>query len=240
VSTELAEHESAWRTKGLLRRVYGDWYRLIASRLSSVPGETVELGSGIGRIKEAIPSAVTTDVEPTPWADRVVDAEQLPFEAGSVANLVLLDVFHHLARPAAFLAEATRVLPRGGRIVLLEPYCSPLSTIAYRHVHHEDIDLEAAPLAEDDSLADSPWTANLGRSTLAFFRNPTELAARFPQLELVERRRLSLFVYVLSGGYSRRPLAPGALYRPLAAAERLLAPLLPLAAFRCLVVLERT
>jgi SAM-dependent methyltransferase len=205
-----------------------------------VPGETVELGSGIGRIKETIPSAVTTDVEPTAWADRVVDAEQLPFEEGSVANLVLLDVFHHLARPAAFLAEAARVLPRGGRIVLLEPYCSPLSTIAYRHVHHEDVDLEAAPFDDDDSLADSPWTANLARPTLAFFRNPRELAGRFPQLEVVERRRLSLFVYVLSGGYSRRPLAPGALYRPLAAVERLLAPLLPLAAFRCLVVLERT
>ncbi len=236
---ELRQHEAAWAAKGLLRRVYRDWYDEIAARLSPEPGSTVELGSGIGRFREACPSAVLTDVVPTPYADLVVDAEALPFEDGSVANLVLLDVFHHLARPARLLDEAARVLVSGGRVVMLEPYCSPFSTIAYRHVHHEDVDIEADPFTDAPQLAASPWTANLAGPTLAFFRREEELRARWPELALAERRRLTLFVYVLSGGYSRRPLAPGFLYRPLSALERLLSPLLPLAAFRCLVVLER-
>lgn len=239
MSDELAQHEAAWASKSLLRRVYRGWYQQIARELSRVPGPTVDIGSGIGRIKEVIPASVTTDVEPTAWADLVVDAAQLPFGEGAVANLVLLDVFHHLARPAAFLDEAVRVLAVGGRLVLLEPYCSPLSTIAYRRVHHEGIDLEADPFADAPERAASPWTANLAVPTLAFFRRTAELQRRWPELAMVERRRLTLFVYVLSGGYSRRPVAPGALYRPLSVAEWLLSPLLPAAAFRCLVVLER-
>lgn len=239
MSNELAQHEAAWASKPLLRRVYCGWYEQIGRRLSSVPGPTVDIGSGIGRIKEVIPSAVTTDVEPTQRVDLVVDAEQMPFEDGAVANLVLLDVFHHLARPVRFLDEAVRVLAPGGRVVMIEPYCSPLSTVAYRRFHQEDLDLETAGLAEDETLAGSPWSANIAGPTVVFFRRPDELARRWPQLAVVERRLLTLFVYALSGGYSRRPLAPGLLYRPLGALEWALSPLLRLAAFRCLVVLER-
>jgi SAM-dependent methyltransferase len=223
----------------LLRRVYRGWYGEIACRLSPVQGETVELGSGIGRFREVVPSAVLTDVEPTPYADLVADAESLPFDDASVANLVLLDVFHHLAHPRRFLEEASRVLVPHGRVVMIEPYCSPLSTIAYRRLHHEPVDLTARPFEGDETLAGSPWSANEALPTLAFFRDDGALRRHAPALRVVEKRLLTLFAYALSGGYCRRPLAPSFLYRPLMALERLLSPLLPLAAFRCLVVLER-
>jgi SAM-dependent methyltransferase len=239
VSKELARREEEWARKGLLQRLYRDWYRQIAQRLSPVPGPTVELGSGTGRFSDVVPSAVLTDIEPTAYARRVVDAVELPFEIASVANLVLVDVFHHLAWPASFLDEATRVLVPGGRVVLLEPYCSPLSTLAYRYAHHEDVDLGADPFVDAPALAGSPWSANEALPTLAFFRRADELARRWPQLALVERRRLALFLWILSGGFSRPALAPAFLYRPLAALERALGPLAPLAGFRCLVVLER-
>jgi hypothetical protein len=55
----------------------------------------------------------------------------------------------------------------------------------------------------------------------------------------VERQRLALLVYPLSGGFTGRQLLPRAM-EPLAnACERLLTPLAPLLAYRCLVVLER-
>ena len=54
------------------------------------------------------------------------------------------------------------------------------------------------------------------------------------------RRRFAFVLYPLSGGYSRRPLVPPALYRPLQVLESMLSPLAPLLAFRCFVVLERT
>ena len=67
-----------------------------------------------------------------------------------------------------------------------------------------------------------------------------ELESRWPELAIVERRLLALFLYPLSGGFGQRALLPAALYRPLAALERALSPVLGRAlAFRCLVVLER-
>src|SRR4051794_23711364 len=109
--------EAAWNARPLLRRLYTDWYRLIASRLAAVEGPTVELGSGIGRFAEVVPDVVLTDIEPTRWTSTVVNGESLPYEDGSVANLVLFDVFHHLSSPRAFFDEARRVLVAGGRMI---------------------------------------------------------------------------------------------------------------------------
>jgi SAM-dependent methyltransferase len=236
----LAAQEEAWETRPLLRRLYGEWYEEVGAQLSHVPGDTIELGSGIGRFKARFPLAVATDIEPTPWAEEVVDAETLPYENASVANLVLIDVFHHLARPARFLDEASRVLAPGGRCLILDPYCSPISSLAYRFLHHERADLGADGLEDDASVATSPLASNQARATLIFFRQLESFRRRWPELALVERRRFALVLYPLSGGFSRARLVPAASYRPLAVLDRLLAPLAPLAAFRCLVALERS
>jgi SAM-dependent methyltransferase len=237
---ELRAQEAAWHRRPLVRRLYHSWYRLVVARLSSVPGPTIELGSGISRFKEHYPSAITSDVEPTPWADRVVDAEQLPFDEGSVANLVLIDVFHHLASPARFLDAASRVLAPGGRLIVLDPYCSPLSYVAYRRFHHERTDLEVDAFADDAHAAAAPMQSNQARATLVFFRHLAELERRWPELVVVERRLLALLLYPLSGGFTKRPLLPSRLYRPLDVLERALLPVVGrLGAFRCLVVLQR-
>jgi SAM-dependent methyltransferase len=238
LANTLREHERAWAARPLLRTIYRDWFALIASRLADVPGATIELGSGIGRLREHVPGLVTTDVEPTPWADRVVDAADLPYRDGELANIVMLDVYHHLPRPSAFLDEARRTLAHGGRVVMLEPHVSPLSGLAYR-LHHERLELEADGFAESPSA--DPLDANLAQTTLAFFRQRDEYERRWPELPVVERRRLSLLVYPLSGGFTRRQLLPERLHRPLTAVERAATPVLArLAAFRSLVVLERT
>ena len=72
---DLRKHEVAWRSEPLLSRIYREWHELIAARRARIPGPTVELGAGISRFKEVVSSAVATDVEPTPWADHVMDAE---------------------------------------------------------------------------------------------------------------------------------------------------------------------
>jgi SAM-dependent methyltransferase len=235
----LEAQEAAWESRPLLRSLYLEWYGLIRDRLAGVSGPTIELGAGIGRFREVVPDARLTDVEPTRWADETVDAESLPWEARSVANLVLVDVFHHLARPAAFLDEALRVLEPRGRVLILDPFCSPVSTLAYRRLHHERTDLDADPFADDAAVAAAPLESNQARATLVFFRLLPEYERRWPELPVVERRRLAVLAYPLSGGFSRRPLVPAGASRPVRALERALAPAARLAAFRCLVVLER-
>ena len=232
----LREHERAWNERPLLRRIYAEWFDLMASRLARVPGASIELGSGIGRLHEAVPEVIPTDVEQTPWAEFVVDGEAMPYGDGAVANIVMLDVFHHLPRPAAFLDEARRVLAAGGRIVMLEPYISPLSSLAYR-LHHERLELDADGFAETDST--DPLDANIAQTTLAFFRQREEYERRWPELPVVEQKLLSFLVYPLSGGFSKRAVLPRALFRPATAVERALSVLLPLVALRCLLVVER-
>jgi SAM-dependent methyltransferase len=235
----LAAQEAAWHERPSVRRLYEDWYRQVVQRLSRADGPTVELGSGIGRFKEFCPEAILTDVEPTAWADVVVDAAAMPFEDRSVANLVLFDVFHHLADPARFFDEATRTLMPGGRVVIVDPYCSPVSYVAYRLLHDERTDLEAPALIIDEMIASNPRESNQARATLVFFRQQDEYGARWPHLPIVERMRFSFVAYPLSGGFTGRRFAPHFLSGPLEVLERVLAPLAPLLAFRCLVVLER-
>jgi glycosyltransferase involved in cell wall biosynthesis/SAM-dependent methyltransferase len=235
----LDEHERAWNERPLLRELYLDWFRALRARMARVPGASVELGSGIGRFREVCPDVVTTDVEPTRWADAVVRAEELPYADGELANLVLVDVFHHIASPSRFLDEAVRVLRPGGRVVILDPYCSRVSTPLYRAFHPERTDLGASPFEDDPRVDEAPFDSNQARATLVFFRAADELAARWPELRVVEKRRLALLAYPLSGGFMRRPLVPDGLGRVLMRAERGLSWAAPALAFRCLVVLER-
>jgi SAM-dependent methyltransferase len=235
----LQEHERAWTTRPVVRDLYHRWFQLIRDRLANVPGPTVELGGGLGHLRELIPDVVVTDIEPTPWADTVVDAENIPYEDGSIANLVLFDVFHHLPVPARFLDEAARTLAVGGRVVAVEPYCSPVSAFAYRRFHHEPVDFATDPFSDSPQSTAAAMDSNSALPTLAFFRQRDRLTERWPELALVETQRFSFLAYPLSGGFSRPQLVPRRVVSLLDTFERSLAPLGPLAAFRCLVVLER-
>jgi SAM-dependent methyltransferase len=144
----------------------------------------------------------------------------------TIPDVVLTDVFFD---------EAARVLTPGGRIVILDPYCSPVSTVAYRLFHLERTDLSAPALEDDVSVGASPLASNQARATLVFFRYLGQFERAWPELTVIERGRLALVAYPLSGGFGGRRLAPGFVHGPLAAAERLLEPLAPLLAFRCLI-----
>jgi SAM-dependent methyltransferase len=235
----LRVQRAAWEARPAVRALYRDWHAMIVERLADVPGETIELGSGFGAFGEHHPAAVATDVVATPWAARTVDAEALPFEDGSVANLVMTDVIHHLPHPARLFAEAERVLRPGGRLIAVEPYCSPISGFAYRRFHREGADTDVDPFADQPLSSTDPLDANNALATLIFWRGLERFRALWPGLLVAERRRFSVLAYPLSGGLEGRRLAPDLVVHGLARIEPLLAPLAPLAAFRCLIVLER-
>jgi ubiquinone/menaquinone biosynthesis C-methylase UbiE len=106
--------------------------------LASAEGRTLELGAGTGLNLEHYPSAVTDLVltEPDPHmtsrlrrrrdaggrsAEVVqVAAERLPFDDASFDTAVLTLVLCTVPNPAAALAEVSRVLRPGGRLLFLE------------------------------------------------------------------------------------------------------------------------
>src|SRR5580693_6737792 len=140
---EIQGNRQAWERKPQLRAVYRGFHERIAARLDrSVPGLVVELGSGMGSIKEVIPDCVTTDLFPNPWLDRQENAYRLGFADGSVSNLILFDVWHHLRYPGTALHEFHRVLTPGGRLILFEPAASWTGQLAYGLFHHEPVGLK--------------------------------------------------------------------------------------------------
>lgn len=237
---ELRVQRAAWEERPLVRNLYNGWFDQISHRLASVEGPTVELGCGIGTFKERHPDVIATDVMETPWAERIVSAEELPFPDASVANLVLIDVLHHIPQPMRFFEEARRTLRPDGRLICLEPYCSPVSTVIFKLLHHEETELGVDPFSPGARSSNDPFESNQALPTLMFWRHAERFAQLYPELSVIERRRLATLVYPLSGGFTKRALVPHGLVDRLLRLETRLQALTSLMAFRCLVVVERT
>src|SRR5260370_22622367 len=140
-----SEHRRVWEQKRVLRRIYNEEFfaRLLSFRKKD--GTSVEVGCGPGFFKQAMPGVLSSDLVWCPWIDVVADAQNLPFQTSSVANIFGVDMLHHLAAPMTFLREAQRVLVCGGRLILIEPWVTPFSYLIYTYFHQEDCDLSARP-----------------------------------------------------------------------------------------------
>lgn len=235
------EHRRAWDRNPALRALYADWYGRVASALPlPALGPRVELGSGPGFARLFIPDLELTDVVRAPWHDREIDGTQLPYADAGLGALVLFDVLHHVAAPPALFREASRVLRPGGRVVLCEPYVSPVSLVVYKLAHEEPVDLAVDPFAPVADPDKDPFAANQAIPTVMFARRREEFERRFPALAVRRVERLAGLSYPASGGFSRGLLLPLALWRLLHGLEaRLPETAYRLLAFRMLVVLER-
>ncbi|UCF34464.1 MAG: class I SAM-dependent methyltransferase [Phycisphaerales bacterium] len=239
----LEHHAAIWHERPLTRDIYRRYHLAIDSARSDVEGADVEVGAGHGSFAEFRPGTLSCDIVPCPWLHCAADAAYLPFADGSLANIIMIDVLHHVADPLRFFEEACRTLAPGGRAILLEPYVSPVSYIAWRYFHDEAINTRVNPFSPSpghvSDRGKDPWQANIAVPTLIFWRHWATFARRFPQFHLSRRERFDLLVMPLSGGFERRRLIP--LWSvPLArAVESCLRPLAPLMAFRCLIVLEK-
>jgi len=212
-------HRRIIQEKPWLRRVYIDFYRQFVQAVPNPEGKVlVELGSGGGFLKEIIPNVITSDVLELPNVDRVFAAEHMPFDEASVDAIFMLDVLHHMADPSAFLAEASRCLRVGGRVVCIEPANTAWARFVYTHFHHEEFD------------PSGPWSTGTGPLSQAngalpwiiFVRDRQVFERRFPLLKVVRLRNHTPFRYLLSGGLSFRALAPAFAYPLVRGAEALL------------------
>lgn len=207
-SEALKGYREAWERKPALRAVYGDMFDRIAAACG--PGPTLEVGGGIGNLKGRLKDVISSDIQQGAYQDLVSDAQSLPFASASLGNIVMLDVVHHLEFPALFLTEATRVLRPGGRVVLIEPAITPGSTLFYRFLHQEPVDMSADPLIEGAPRPDrDPYESNQAIPTLLVTRYREQLRARFPDLNLREVRWFAFFAYPLTGGFKPWTLLSG-------------------------------
>jgi SAM-dependent methyltransferase len=235
----LENYADVWDRKPVLRAVYEDFYDRLAPECR--PGTTIEIGGGIGNLKQRLQDVVTTDVQFAPWLDCVADAQRLPFAAGAAANIVMVDVLHHLEFPAVFLREAARVLRPGGRVLMVEPAITYGSTLFYRLFHHEPVRTSADALADGtpDPRRD-PYDSNQAIPTVLVSRDRDRFHARFPALRIARVDWFALAAYPLSGGFQRWSLLSAGAARRLLRIERAIEPLLGrLAGFRMMIIIEK-
>jgi len=239
---EIHQNRKAFEKKPILNLIYGNFYRDIKKRLiQRSKGVTVEMGSGIGIIKNHIPDCITSDLFENPWLDRVENAYGLQFENNTITNLILFDVWHHLQYPATALAEFNRVLLDGGRLIIFEPAMGCIGKIIYGFFHHEPIALHEpitwyAP--DDFNIEKQAYYAAQGNCWRMFRENTLP-----KQIELGWRlREVSFYpalAYVASGGFSKPQLFPSLFLPMIMALEHLLQRFPTIFATRMLVVLEK-
>jgi len=240
----LEQHRQLWERKTGLRAVYSDYHRRLVKAVGD-RGRVLDIGSGSGHLRDVAPSidSTTIDILPAPWVDVQADAHILPFADASFDGMVMLDVLHHLERPAVFFDEALRVLKPGGRIAMMEPGMSLLARQFYTYLHEEPVDMTADPLSMDTADPDrDPFDSNQAIPTLLFKRKAisARFAQRFPDFDIVENRWLSLFAYPMSGGFKSWSLVNGGMAQTLIGLEDLVLPVLgPLMGFRLFTVLEK-
>jgi SAM-dependent methyltransferase len=212
---EIQQNLDFWQMKPKLQEIYRGFYRLIAAQLNhNISGKIVELGSGIGNIKMMIPEALCSDLFPNPWIDQVENAYHLSFQNGTISNLILFDVFHHLEHPGTALAEFSRVLQPSGRVIIFDPYISLTGLVVYGMFHNEPVALNKKIqwFAQEDF---DPWKSNYyaaqGNATRVFFSG--KYASYLQDFNVIHRKRIPAISYIASGGYSKPQVLPEWLFR---------------------------
>jgi SAM-dependent methyltransferase len=238
-SDPLAGYREIWSRKPTLRTVYDDFYDRIAAACR--PGLTIEIGGGIGNLKDRLPDVFATDIQPAPWLDCAADAQRLPFASGRLANIVMVDVLHHLQSPLRFFREAARVLGEGGRVLMIEPAITWGSTLFYRFLHHEPVRTSIDPLADEMPLSGrDPYDANQAIPTLLATRERARFHLALPELRISRVEWFALAVYPLSGGFKPWSLIGPAAARRLLDIERAVEPVVGRwIAFRMMLTVEK-
>jgi SAM-dependent methyltransferase len=239
MSEALPAHGDIWNRKPILRTIYNDFYdRILAA---CVPGLIVEIGAGDGQLKRRRCDVIATDIQPGPRLDCLADAQRLPFAAEAAANIVMIDVLHHIQFPLLFFREAERVLVPGGRVIMIEPAITWGSTLFYRLLHHEPVSSSADPLLDGKpDPGRNPSRANQAIPTRLATRDRGRFQHLFPNLTISRVDWFSLAVYPLSGGGRSWSLISDRLARRVLALERAIEPVVGhWTAFRMMLVVEK-
>jgi SAM-dependent methyltransferase len=237
----IAEHRQAWAAKAGLR---GYYRQEIFARLRHAlrPGRTLEIGAGPGIFAAEEPrlsGLVASDIMAGPQTEVVCDAHGLPFADGSMANIVAVDTLHHLARPASIMAEASRVLRPGGRVVLVEPWTSPLGQLVYRYLHHENCEAVPDPWNWAAPAGKDPLEGNAVIPKAVLVDKVEAMAGFAPDLAVSTVEPFGGPSFILTGGFRPWGLPWPAVRLAVALESGLPRVLMRLLALRALLVIDK-
>jgi ubiquinone/menaquinone biosynthesis C-methylase UbiE len=150
-----------------------DVHQQVARRLlreGLVP--VLDVGCGDGELARHLPDGMWTGVDSSaemlaraPQPTVCADARALPFPDESFKSVALLYVLYHLPDPGAALSEASRVLRRGGLVVVAVPSSDDSPELAHALPQRAlKVDVELAPALLErqfDDVQVERWDAPL-------------------------------------------------------------------------------
>ena len=198
------------------------WYRRLYDQqfasLEAASLRVLEIGSGVSPLKRFYDNVLTSDVLDLDYLDYVFDCHEIdhfqPIPDQSLDIIALTNVLHHLKDPIGFLNKAAAKLKQGGCIIATEPYFSALSTLIFKHLHHEPVDfaVEKPVLSE---IRGPLASANIALPWLIFVRHKEwrrQLEANF-RFTPDSFRPFSAISYMATGGISHRIPMPLLIYQ---------------------------
>lgn len=237
----LEQSRAKWDRSPAVRSFYSDVFTAMMSW--RVPGPTLDLGSGIGVMKDFYPDVETSDIAMTPYVDRAVSCYEISSTGRNWSNLTAMDMLHHLRCPLDFFSSGSTALRPGGRIILAEPAATSWGRLFYKLFHHEPMapDVLQPPFRLVDDNQDGEF-ANMGMCTALFriHREATDGFLREAGLFLRSVIFRDVIAYPLTGGFSRPQLLPTFAVRCLLRLESTLPQLfLKRVGLRMIIVLEK-
>src|SRR5437660_8665483 len=201
------------------------WYReLYRDQFRDLPNASalsiLEVGSGTSPLKQFLPNIITSDVLDLDYLDLVFDCHEIDkldaVKDNSLDVITLTNVLHHLKNPIAFLNRAASKLKSGGKVIATEPFFSVLSTVIFKYLHHEAVDLRISE-PELGEVQGPLASANIALPWLIFFQNAEWLQRLNDNFDLTtfSARPFSALSYMVTGGISHRLPVPRFLYRVL-------------------------
>jgi len=203
-------HGEIIKQKYFLKRLYQEWYSIFSHEIQNIPdGLLIELGSGGGFLKEIEPTVICSDIIDLPSNDMTFSALEMPFKDHSVGGIFMIDTMHHIPDSEQFLHEASRVLMKGGKIIMIEPANSMWGRFIYKNFHHEPF----IPEGDWSIPSTGPLSgANGALPWIVFIRDNEIFRKKFPGLKIERLEYLNPFTYLFSGGVSRSQLLPDFTY----------------------------
>jgi len=213
--------------KPALKLLYEKFYRRYLQCIERCPssGGIVEIGSGIGFAREAVPGLIASDILPYSAVDLCADARQMPFKDKSLRAILMLNTLHHIPDAERFFREARRCLRPDGRMLIVDQYPGWLSYWVFKYLHHEPFDEKSAVWKFEST---GPLScANGALAWIIFYRDRQKFQRFFPELRIESIERHSPLCYWLAGGLKPWSLLPAICFQPASWLDDRLAAILP-------------
>ncbi|CAN5280480.1 hypothetical protein BH09BAC5_BH09BAC5_08810 [soil metagenome] len=239
----IAVHSRILSEKPQMRKVFSEFYDKCINYdkkyFGDAGGSRVEIGAGVSFFKKKYPEILSTDIKQAENLDMVVDAQEMPFQNGSIRAIYGINCFHHFPDPDKFFRELIRVLDKDGGCVLIDPYYGFTARRFYKKIFDsETFDMNQKEW-KNESLGYMNG-ANQALSYIVFKRDKILFEKKYPELEIVLQKPLNNYLrYLFSGGLNFRSVLPNFFSPLIILFEGILFPVNSLFALHQIIVIRK-